>query len=316
MAVLLLSALGLSAASGLKPATHGQATVIPTYNLSDGHTIPALGLGVYRVAPGKQTYNTVASALKMGYRMIDTATVYGNEEDVGQAIKDSGIPRSEIFVTSKLWDSDHGYQEALVAGTKSLERIGLDYLDLYLIHSPGQYTKGGGKIVETWDALLKLQKDGKFRSVGVSNFGVAHLQALKEHGRPLPAVNQFEVHPLIAAERAPLVKYCKENTILVQAYGSVLSGHEDLMARMSKVAAQHKKTTAQVLLRWALEQGYQVIPKSTHAERQAENMNVFDFSLTNEQVSEMNNAEGHVSDYWDPTHMPVDIGSLVHWPLR
>jgi len=235
-----------------------------TYTLNDGNSIPVIGFGTYRIPAGAQTYNSVKSALELGYRMIDTAKVYGNQADVGRACRDSGIPRSDLFVTSKLWDTSHGYRQALQAGRNTAQQLGLDYVDLYLIHSPGQCSRDGGKIVETWDALLRLQSEELVKSVGVSNFGVAHLQALEQHGRQLPVVNQFELHPFVYKERQDVVEYCRNRNILVQPYGSILSGHSSWLQRVSDLAQAYHKTPAQVLLRWALDQGFQVIPKSTH----------------------------------------------------
>lgn len=306
---LLVATTALRLESGLAHSAASGAVTIPNYDLNDGYKMPALGLGVYRVSPGKTTYETVKAALELGYRMIDTAHYYGNEADVGRAVRDSGIPRSEIFVTSKLWDGDHGCAKAYAGGVASNKKLGLDYIDLYLIHTPGVF--GRGKIVETYDALLQLKADGVVRSVGVSNFNIQHLEALKEHGRPTPALNQIELHPLVWEDRKELVQYCKDNGILVQAYGSILSGHWNLMDKADDLVEPHGKTPAQILLRWALDQGFQVIPKSTHKSRQAENMDVFDFSLSDAEIETLNKElpGGHLWDYLDlPTK--VSIGNL------
>jgi len=282
-----------------------------TYKLNDGNAMPVIGFGTYRIDAGSTTYESVKTALELGYRMIDTAEVYGNQADVGRAVRDSGIPRSQVFVTSKLWDSSHGYEQACKTGRRSTQELGLDYIDLYLIHSPGQMSKAGGKIVETWDALLQLQKEGLVKSVGVSNFGVPHLQALEENGRPVPAVNQFELHPFVYTERADVVEYCKKKDILVQCYGSVLSGHANWLQKASGVASFYNKTAAQVLLRWALDQGFQVIPKSTHRERIAENFAVFDFALSQEHSSSLTSCGGgRLPDYWNPLTLAVDTGDV------
>ncbi|CAE7035006.1 unnamed protein product [Symbiodinium sp. CCMP2456] len=230
------------------------------FKLSDGHTMPVMGLGVYMSQPGAESYNAVKWAVETGYRMIDTAAVYGNEESVGEAIADSGLPRSELFITTKLWDADHGFDAALAAFDASLKKLKLEYLDLYLIHSPNT-----GKIVETWDALLHLQAMGKIRSIGVSNFGIPHLDALRSHGRATPAVNQFEMHPMNYQERLPLLEYCKQQGILVQAYGSLFFGKQEFMDRpeLANVAGAHPGfSAAHVLLRWGLQMGFQIIPKS------------------------------------------------------
>jgi len=270
--------------------------------------------------PGNQTYEAVLAALKLGYRMIDTAALYHNEADVGRAVRDSGIPRSEIFVETKVWDDDHGYKNALAAGKRSNELLGLDYIDLLLIHSPlGFAFTPFGKIVETYDALLELQKQGIVKSVGVSNFGVKHLKALEDYCRPMPVVNQFEVHPMMWEHRLPVVEYCKEHEILVQAYSSVVSGHENLLSLAQGIAQAHNKTEAQVMLRWGLEHGFQVIPKSTHEQWLEEDMEVFDFALTKGEYEALDSLkappkqlvvqkDGSLTEYWDPLDTPVDIG--------
>mmetsp|Transcript_59067 Transcript_59067/g.157999 ORF Transcript_59067/g.157999 Transcript_59067/m.157999 type:complete len:180 (+) Transcript_59067:118-657(+) len=175
--------------------------------------MPMLGLGTYLMDPGRQTYKSVKAALQKGYRMVDTAALYENELDVGKAIQDSGVPRQDIFLATKLHPDKEGYDSTLRAVRSQLKLLHTDYVDLYLIHAPNN------KIVETWDALLAAQRAGLARSVGVSNFGVKHLEALKKHRRPMPAVNQVEMHPLVYKSRAKLVQFCKDNGVLVQAYG-------------------------------------------------------------------------------------------------
>lgn len=274
--------------------------------------MPVIGFGTYRIPSGKATYEAVKTALEVGYRMIDTAELYANQADVGRACRDSGIPRSDLFVTSKLWDTQHGYEPALRAGRNSVKELGLEYMDLYLIHSPGQMSRDGGKIVETWDALVQLQKEGLVRSVGVSNFGVQHLEALQQHGRQVPAVNQFELHPFVYNERAAVVEYCQKMGILVQPYGSVLSGHSSWLKKAASVAAAYNKTPAQVLLRWGIDQGFQVIPKSVTKERIAENFNIFDFSLSQQDCSAMIAlGGGRLPDYWNPLTLQVDTGDVT-----
>jgi len=279
---------------------------VPAIALLDGRRMPALGLGVYRCQPGEETYNAVKWALEFGYRLVDTAAYYRNEESVGKAIRDSGIPREELWVTTKLPGHGHGYEDTIRLCETSLEKLGLDYIDLYLIHSPHP-----GKLVETWDAMVYLQKNGYIRSIGVSNFNKSHLVALRKHGRPMPTVNQIEMHPMIYKERKLLCDYCTEHGILVEAYGSVLSGHEDLLQSkiVSKVVAAHpSKTPAQVLLRWGFQQGFQLIPKSTRQPRIKENMDIFDFELSEKEMQLLNTMEGSLGEYWNPLNSPVDLG--------
>lgn len=248
-----------------------------TFQLKDGKQMPVMGLAVYMMKQGEETYNAVKWALDAGYRMIDTAAIYDNEESVGKAIAESGVSRGEIFLATKLWDSDHGYDATIQGLETSLKKLKVEYLDLYLIHSPNT-----GKIVETWDALIHMQKQGKIRSIGVSNFGVQHLEALKEHGRPMPTVNQIEMHPMKYQERISLLDFCKQNGILVQAYGSLFFGKPEFLERseVTDIVKAHSSSSAHVLLRWALQMGFQIIPKSVKQHRIAENLKVFDLELS------------------------------------
>jgi len=293
---------------------------VSAYQLNDGHSIPAIGFGTYSIQPGEATYAAVKSALVLGYRMFDTAMIHGNEADVGRAIRDSGIPRSELFVTTKVFNTDHGYQRALSAGRQSNALLGLGYIDMLLIHSPLGLPQG--KIVETYDALLKLQEEGVVRSVGVSNFGVTHLQALADYCRPTPAVNQFELHPLVYNSRKELVDYCRDKGILVQPYGSLLTGDDTLLQLrdLQSIADAHRKFPAQVLLRWALDQGFQIIPISSQREHQEENFDILDFALSQQEILKLNAVQadmsgivsqgGEITKYWDPLNAPVDVGSV------
>jgi len=281
------------------------------YDLNDGQKMTVIGLGTYRMQPGNETYSSVLAALKMGYRMVDTAALYRNEADVGRAIRDSGIPRSQIFVTTKIWDTSHGYNLALNAGLRSNATLGVGYIDLLLMHSPST-----GKIVETYDAMFHLSEIGVTRSIGVSNFGVAHMEALKRYCRPVPTVNQFELHPLNFKSRKAVVDYCEKANIVVQAYGSVLSGHDDLLEMAQRIALSYNKTEAQVMLRWALDKSYQVIPKSTHTEYLAEDLDVFDFNLSDEDATSLESLaqKAQLDEYWNPLITPVHVGDVSHYP--
>lgn len=279
----------------------------PVYSLSNSYTMPVIGLGTYRMSPGNETYSSVAAALGLGYRMFDTAELYGNEADVGRAIRDSGIPRPEIFVTTKI--PIGGYEQALEAGRQSNIDLGLGYIDLLLMHSPLP-----GKIVETYDALVKLRDEGMVRSVGVSNFEIKHLQALKDYCRITPTVNQIQLHPLNYQQQQDLVRYCQEEHILMQAYGSVLDGQDDLLALAAGIAQAHNKSSSQVLLRWAIDLGFGVIPKSTHREFLAENLDVFDFSLTQVEIHQLNSLNATLTaPYFGEnalSNIPVDVGNV------
>eukprot|EP00929_Paragymnodinium_shiwhaense_P051722 TRINITY_DN25988_c0_g4_i1.p1 TRINITY_DN25988_c0_g4~~TRINITY_DN25988_c0_g4_i1.p1 ORF type:complete len:315 (+),score=67.42 TRINITY_DN25988_c0_g4_i1:88-1032(+) len=279
---------------------------VPSITLNDGSKMPALGLGVYVASPGEETYNSVKWALEVGYRMIDTAQMYRNEQSVGDAIRDSGIPRRELWIQSKLDNGNHGYDKTIKAVLTSLAVMGLDYLDCYLIHSPF-----GGSLVDTYDALLKLQKDGKLRTVGVSNYDVRHLEPLRELGRPTPVMNQVEMHPLLLPERDALVEYCQKHNILVQAYGSIFFGNKHWLSHEAVKAVEKRqgKTAAQVLLRWGHQRGFQLIPKSVRKHRLEENAAIWDFELTPEDMAELDSMNGNLGAYWNPLKdAPVDLG--------
>jgi len=282
-----------------------------TFDLLDGHQMPIMGLGVFQVRPGEECLNTVSGALEEGYRMIDSAQAYGNEKDVGEALRASGIPRKEVFVVTKLSDNNHGYEKALAAGRHSNSLLNIGYIDLLLVHSPNT-----GKLIETWDALLQLQKEGVVRSIGVSNYNVAHIEALRSHDRPLPAVNQIEMHPLVYKGRQALLEYCKSQGIVVQAYGSMFWGQQDKLADKTVadvVAAHPGKSSAQVLLRWGLQMGFQLIPKSVRRHRIKENADIFDFELSELEMAKLSGLKGREDTrsalgYWSPLEAPVDLG--------
>jgi diketogulonate reductase-like aldo/keto reductase len=265
--------------------------------LNDGHSIPALGLGVYQSPAGQVTHQSVLDALSVGYRHIDTAAIYGNESDVGQAILDSGIARSEVFVTTKLWNQQQGYESALRALERSLQLLKMEYVDLYLVHWPVP-----GKRYESWRALEKLKADGRARSIGVSNFTVHHLQDLLSRSKTVPAVNQVEFSPFLFQQ--DLLAFCTETRIQLEAYSPLARGRRLRNSTLVEIAKRHQKSPAQIMLRWALELGLVVIPKSVRPERIRENANVFDFKLSptdHERMAELNE---NLRTDWDPTDTP------------
>ncbi|HET7531142.1 MAG TPA: aldo/keto reductase [Mycobacteriales bacterium] len=252
---------------------------VPTVRLNNGVEMPQLGFGVFLV-PADEVVEPVRAALDAGYRLIDTAKLYENEEGVGQAIRDSGLTRDEIFVTTKVWNSDHGYDSALRAFDDSTKRLGLDVIDLYLIHWP---MPARDRYLETWRALEQVYADGRARAIGVSNFTVAHLTRLLDETGVVPAVNQVELHPGFAQEE--LRAFHAEHGIVTESWSPLGRGHGLLDDRsVVAIADAHGKTPAQVVLRWHLQLGCVVIPKSTHAERIRENFDVFDLELSGEEM--------------------------------
>ena len=256
-------------------------TSVPTIQLNDGTTIPQLGFGVFKVDPD-ETERIVSDALEVGYRHIDTAAIYGNEKGVGAAIEKSGIPRDELFITTKLWNSSHETQAAIDAMDLSLAKLGLDHVDLYLIHWP---RPDQDKYVEAWLALEQLQADGKTTSIGVSNFHRSHLERILEAGSVVPAVDQLELHPAFAQRE--LRAFGADHGIHIEAWGPLGQGKYDLFGEQAiqDAAAAHDATPAQVVIRWHLQNGIIVFPKSNSRERMAENFDVFGFELTGDEVA-------------------------------
>lgn len=262
--------------------------------LNDGRSIPVLGLGVYQSRPGKVTFDAVRDAIEIGYRHVDTAWMYGNEGDVGRAVRESGVPRKEIFVTTKLWNDDHGYDEARRAFDVSLKNLGLDYMDLYLIHWPVPRLR-----LDSWRALMELRDSGRTKSIGVSNYTIRHLKELEDRFGEVPSVNQVEFSPFLYQRE--LLDYCNEKGIVVEAYSPLTRGKKLKEKHVVEIAAAYEKSPAQILLRWCLEKGLVILPKSVHRYRIAENAALFDFALDAEDMKILDslNEDLHVS--WDPT---------------
>lgn len=245
--------------------------------LNDGVKMPWLGLGVWKTKEGEEVIQSVKSAIAAGYRMIDTAAIYGNEEGVGQAIRESGVSRDELFITTKVWNDDQGYEKTLQAFETSRKKLGLEVVDLYLVHWPGR-----DKYLETWKALIHLQKEGLVRSIGVSNFQIRHLKHIIEETGVVPVVNQVELHPLLSQKE--LLAYARENNIVLEAWSPLMQGNLDHPV-LAQIAEKYGKTTAQVILRWDIQNGVIVIPKSIKEHRIRENANIFDFELSSEDMA-------------------------------
>lgn len=252
-----------------------------TTKLANGVDMPWLGLGVFKVEEGADLIAAVKAAIKHGYRSIDTAAIYGNESGVGQAIREAlaenGIAREELFVTSKVWNQNQGYDETLAAFDASLSKLGLDVLDLYLIHWPV-----AGKYKDTWRALEKLYKDGRVRAIGVSNFHVHHLQDLLSTAEIKPMVDQVEFHPYLAQNE--LLTFTKEQGIQLEAWSPLMQGELLNQPVLQEIAAKHNKSVAQTILRWDLQKGVVTIPKSIKEHRIIENASIFDFELSPEDM--------------------------------
>ena len=258
---------------------------MPHIVLNNGVRMPQLGFGVFQI-PDAETTEAVAAALAAGYRSIDTAAIYGNEAGTGRAIAESGIAREELFITSKLWIDDLGYEPALAAFDASLDKLGLDYLDLYLIHWPAP---ASDRYADSWLALEKLLADGRVRAIGVSNFEPGHLQRLIDLGGTVPAVNQVELHP--ALQQHAVTVFNAAQGIATEAWSPLAQGALLADPAITEIAARHGRTPAQVILRWHLQQGRIVIPKSVTPARIRENLEVFGFELSAGELAAVNALE-------------------------
>jgi methylglyoxal/glyoxal reductase len=248
-----------------------------TAKLHNGVLMPRFGLGVWKVTEEGQVEQAIKDAVKAGYRSIDTAKVYGNEEGVGHAIAEASVPREELFITTKVWNAEQGYDSTLAAFEESRRKLGLDIIDLYLIHWPVK-----GKYKETWRALEQLYKDGKVRAIGVSNFHIHHLEDLLQDAEIKPMVNQVEYHPLLT--QTELRQFCQDQDIVLEAWSPLMQGNLDLPL-LNELAEKYGKTPAQIVLRWDLQNGVVTIPKSTNEKRIRENADVFDFELSHEDMA-------------------------------
>jgi diketogulonate reductase-like aldo/keto reductase len=267
-------------------------------SLHNLHKIPLIGLGVYQSNPGSETYGAVLSALAAGYRHIDTAQIYRNEADVGKAIVDSGIPRSEIFLTTKVWISNFGYDQTLASVSESLRKLQTSYIDLLLLHAPGPDAALRGK---SWSALQHLQSNGQVRSIGVSNFGVAHLEALQRDpscNSVVPCVNQIELHPW--CQRTELVRHCESQGIVLQAYSPLAKAARLDDDELITIGKRRGMSPAQVLIAWSLSKGFVTLPKSVTPERIIENMESIHKKLEDDDIALLDTLEEYFVTGWDP----------------
>jgi len=270
--------------------------------LNNGVEMPILGFGVFQIADPAQCEQCVAQALETGYRLIDTAASYQNEESVGRALSQSGIPRQDLFITTKLWLEDAGYEKTKKAFDKSLAKLRLDYLDLYLIHQPY------GDVYGSWRAMEELYREGRIRAIGVSNFYPDRIIDLILHNEVVPAINQIETHPF--CQQVAAQQFLKDNNVQIESWGPFAEGRNNLFGNevLQAVAAKHGRTVAQVVLRWLTQRGVIAIPKSVRPDRMAENFAIFDFSLTPEDMAEIGKLDMGVSSFFD--HRDPEI---VRW---
>lgn len=280
-------------------------TISSTKRLNDGSQIPYVGLGMWQIPTGKTGIELVKHALKEGYRHIDTAKAYGNEREVGEAVRTSGIPREEVFVTTKLWNRDHGYDKAIEACEQSLERLGLGYIDLYLIHWP---VLGARK--ETWDALVQLKKEGKCRSIGVSNYTIEILREQMKGSTVLPSVNQVEFNPFLYQKE--LLDFCNGKGIAVEAYAPLTTGNKLDNPVLQDLSKTYSKSPAQILLRWGLQHDLVVLPRSSKPERISENIDIFDFEISSKDMAKLDAMNENFRAHGNPND-PNLVRSLANW---
>ena len=270
--------------------------ITSTVKLNNGLEMPIFGLGVFQSKEGDEVENAVKVALQNGYRHIDTAAIYKNERGVGNAIKASGVAREDIFITSKVWNSDQGYETTLAAFEDSLEKLQTDYLDLYLVHWPVT-----GKYIETWKALEKLYADGKVRAIGVSNFLQVHLDKLLPETTIKPMLNQMEFHPHLIQQ--PLLDFCKSQDIIYQAWSPIMQGGVFDIPILKKISKKYRKNAAQITLRWDLQKGVATIPKSANQARIGSNADLFDFELTSEEMAQIDALDKNHRYGFDPMNV-------------
>lgn len=264
--------------------------------LNDGVAMPLLGFGTYQIASGNRCERVVEHALRRGYRHIDTAALYGNEGDVGRAVRNAGVSRTEIFVATKLWNSDQGYDSTFRAFDRSLSRLGLETIDLYLIHWPEP-----GKRLDAWRAMVEIKKQGRCRSIGVSNFTIRHLEELLRVSGTVPSVNQVEFSPFLYQRE--LLQFCAGKGIRLVAYCPLTRGDKLKHPLLVTLGRKHGKTAAQVMLRWALQHGVGAIPKSVRTARIDENAALFDFALSDADMADLDRLDEGYRTCWDPSRV-------------
>jgi len=268
-------------------------SAVPSVTLNNGVAMPLLGFGVFQIPDAEECERSVAEAIRTGYRLIDTAAAYGNEEAVGNAIKRSGVARAELFITTKLWIQDAGYERTKAAFERSLQRLQLEYLDLYLIHQPF------GDVYGAWRAMEELYREGRIRAIGVSNFQTDRLMDLIVHHQIVPAVNQIETHPF--NQQIETQTFLQENNVQIESWGPFAEGKHNIFENqvLRSIADTYQKTVAQVILRWLTQRGVVAIPKSVRKERIVENFNIFDVDLSPEDMAAIGTLDTKTSSFFD-----------------
>ena len=265
--------------------------------MNDNCQIPVVGLGTWKSEPGKTTSQAVLDSLEAGYRHIDTARAYDNETDVGRAVNDSGLPREDLFITTKLWNQHQGYEEAIEACEKSLNRLNCDYIDLYLIHWPLREKRN-----HSWKAFIELRDRDLCKSIGVSNFTIEHLAEIEAKFGILPAVNQVEFHPYHYQKE--LLDYCNSKNIIIEAYSPLVHAKRMDEPKLGAISEELGKTPAQVLIRWSIQRGMVVLPKSVNKSRIVENFSVFDFDIPDSMMKKLDELDESFVTCWDPHNPP------------
>ena len=268
------------------------------FTLNTGQQVPAIGFGTWEITPDSAAKQAVASALEVGYRVIDTAKIYGNETGVGEALRESGIPREDLFVTTKLWNDDQGYDRTLRACADSLERLGLEYLDLYLIHWPATRKRH-----DSWRAFERLAQEGVIKAAGVSNYTVDHLDELLERSELTPAVNQVEFHPFIYEQQRAVLQFCQDKDILIEAYSPISRLNSANRPAIDEMAHKYEVSPQQIVLRWCVQHGTLPLPRSTKTDHIASNFDIFEFSLTEDEITRLDSLSDGERVTWDPAGM-------------
>jgi methylglyoxal/glyoxal reductase len=269
-----------------------------TFELNTGRRIPVIGFGTWMIVPDTKAQRVVGKAIETGYRLIDTARIYGNERGVGLAVKESGIPRKNLFIASKVWNDDQGYDRTLLAFDESLDRLGLDYLDQYIIHWPATSRRH-----DSWRALEKLYKDGRVKAVGVGNYTIRHLKDLMERSSLIPAVNQVEFHPFIYQQQIKLLDYCSEYGIQIEAYSPLNRISGEKHAPVLQLAERYKRTPQQIVLHWCIQHGALPLVRSANLKHIISDLDIDNFKLSNEDMNLMDSLSDGERVTWDPGDM-------------